>query len=128
VRKQHVPPGAILASLDVVNLFTTTPTEKALEVLRCNLEKNSTLKERTHHSIDTILELVTVCGNNTYFQFGKNFYSQNLGMAMGSPLSPVLCNLYLEDSEKNATATFNTKPVLFLRYVDDIFVIWPENK
>jgi hypothetical protein len=124
VTKYHAPPGAILASLDVVNLVTTTPTEKALEVLRHNLEKDSTLKERTHHSIDTILKLVTVCVNNTYFQFGKKFYSQNLGMAMGSPLSPVLCNLYLEDLEKNAIATFNTKPLLFLRYVDDIFVIW----
>jgi hypothetical protein len=50
VTKQHVPPGAILASLDVVNLVTTTPTEKALEVLRQNLEKDSTLKERTHHN------------------------------------------------------------------------------
>jgi hypothetical protein len=47
---------------------------------------------------------------------------------MGSPLSPVLCNLYLEDLEKNAIATFNTKPLLFLGYVDDIFVICPENE
>jgi hypothetical protein len=48
-------------------------------------------------------------------------------MAMGSPLFPVLCNLYLEDLESRALSSFTPKPSLFVRYVDDIFIIWPED-
>ena len=39
---------------------------------------------------------------------------------MGSPLSPVVANLYMEAFEGVITLT----PKLWLRYVDDTFVIW----
>jgi hypothetical protein len=48
-------------------------------------------------------------------------------MTMGSPLSPVLCNLYLEDLESRALSSFTPKPGLLVRYVDDIFIIWPKD-
>ena len=44
---------------------------------------------------------------------------------MGSPLSPVISNLYLESLEKTATQSAPFKPKLWVRYVDDTFVIWP---
>jgi hypothetical protein len=48
-------------------------------------------------------------------------------MAMGSPLSPVLCNMYMEDLEEKAMSTFHVKPYIILRYVDDMFYEWPED-
>ena len=44
---------------------------------------------------------------------------------MGSPLSPVVANLYMEAFEQQALAKFPCKPRLWLRYVDDAFVVWP---
>jgi hypothetical protein len=49
-------------------------------------------------------------------------------MAMGSPLSPVLCNMYMEDLEEKAMSTFHVKPYIILRYVDDMFYEWPEDE
>jgi hypothetical protein len=46
-------------------------------------------------------------------------------MAMGSPLSPVLCNVFMENFERRDIDNFSTKPSLFLLYVDDISVEWP---
>jgi len=126
IRNVDIPDEALMGSFDVVNLFTTTPVTEALQVLRQRLEEDDKLPDRTHHSVDTLMEMVTVCTQNTYFQFGTDFYKQVRGMAMGSPLSPVLCNIYLEHLENRAINSFITKPILFCRYVDDIFFVWPE--
>jgi hypothetical protein len=121
------PPGAVLGSFDVVNLFTTTPVPETLDLLERKLRADSSLKERTHHTVETILKLVKLCVENTYFQLGEKFYQQTCGMAMGSPLSPVICNMYMEDLEEKAMSTFHVKPYIILRYVDDIFYVWPED-
>ena len=41
---------------------------------------------------------------------------------MGSPVSPIVTNLYMEYFEKKALSTTST-PGLWMRYVDDTFVI-----
>ena len=45
---------------------------------------------------------------------------------MGSPLSPVIANLYLESLEETAIHSAPFKLKLWLRYVNDTFVIWPD--
>ncbi|BFZ08010.1 hypothetical protein BsWGS_11049 [Bradybaena similaris] len=45
-------------------------------------------------------------------------------MAMGSPLSPILCNIFMAKLEEEVITRANFKPDLWLRYVDDTFVLW----
>jgi hypothetical protein len=45
-------------------------------------------------------------------------------MAMGSPLSPVIANFYMEEYEKAALESALLNPRCWFRYVDDTFVIW----
>ena len=47
---------------------------------------------------------------------------------MGSPLSPVIANLYMEHLEENAMQRSPLPPHLWLCYVDDTFVIWPHGQ
>ena len=47
---------------------------------------------------------------------------------MGSPLSPILASLYMEYFEEIALKSTETVPSLWLRYVDDTFVIWPHGE
>ncbi|XP_045466657.1 uncharacterized protein LOC123675351 [Harmonia axyridis] len=63
--------------------------------------------------------------SNTYFLFQDTFYKQVKGAPMGSPLSPAIANIYMDDFETNAIESFHLKPTCWLRYVDDVFVIWP---
>ena len=45
---------------------------------------------------------------------------------MGSPLSPIVANIFMEKFEEEALATVPHAPGLWKRYVDDTFVIQEE--
>ena len=55
----------------------------------------------------------------TCFQWREKFYEQIHGSPMGSPLSPVMTNLFMEEFEKKALATSTLKSRFWFRYVDD---------
>lgn len=44
---------------------------------------------------------------------------------MGSPLSPVVANLFVEQFEKRALDSYPLKPTSWKRYVDNTNVKWP---
>ena len=47
---------------------------------------------------------------------------------MGSPLSPIVANLFMEKFEKKSLDTYPLKLKLWKRYVDDTNVIWPHGE
>ena len=74
------------------------------------------------------MEMLTFCVETTYFRMGSDIYRQEERLAMGSPLSPVLDNIYMEYFEEMALGSTSLKPSLWLRYVDDTFVLWPHQE
>jgi hypothetical protein len=112
----------ILVSFDVVSLFTNVPIEESLQIIKSKLD---TYLEKIQHfnlKIEVIMELLEVCMRTTYFQVDDKFYEQKEGMAMGSPLSPVVSNIFMETFEQLALTTAQHKPKMWLRYVADTFV------
>ncbi|KFD66310.1 hypothetical protein M514_08504 [Trichuris suis] len=60
-----------------------------------------------------------------YFRSQDSFFSQKDGAPMGSPLSPILAEIFMEHLEEKAFSTLHVSdtPIFFKRYVDDIFAI-----
>ena len=100
-----VAPGECLSSYDVSALFTSVPVDPALNIIKDLLEKDHTLKERTVMEVSDIILLLEFCLKNTYFSFQNQFYEQVEGAAMGSPVSPIVANLYMEYLEQKALST-----------------------
>lgn len=55
----------------------------------------------------------------------EQLYEQVDGAAMGSPLSPIVANLYMESFERKALSLARLTPTMWRRYLDDTFVLWP---
>ena len=77
------------------------------------------MSERTTLTVDEVIGLLRICVSSTYFQYDGEFYKEIHGCAMGSPVSPIICNLYIEDFEQKALASATHPPSWWFRYVDD---------
>ena len=82
--------------------------------------------ERTLLAVSGIILLLEFCLKNTYFTFQDQFYEQVEGVAMGSPVSPIVANLYMEYLEQKALSTAPHSPRFWHRFVNDTFVIQKE--
>ena len=91
-----------MVSFDVQSLFTKVPIREAMRMVAELLEQDETLIERTPMSASSVCKLTELCLRTTYFEFEGDIYEQKEGAAMGSPLSPVLANIYMEMLEREA--------------------------
>ena len=105
-------PGECLSSYGVSALFTSVPINPALNIIKDLLDKDTTLKERTVMEIGDIIILLEFCLKNTYFPFQDQLYEQVEDAAMGSPVSPIVANLYRKYLEQKAVSTAPTPQVL----------------
>ena len=117
-----------MVSLDVVSLFTKIPTDVTLAVVRDKLAAHPLLEERTCIPIDNLMAMLTFCMETTYFGMGSDIYRQEEGLAMGSSLSPLLANIYIKYFEEMALGSTSLKPSMWLRCVDDTFILWPHQE
>ena len=84
--------------------------------------QDPTLPQRTNMSVQHIMTLLEFHLKNTYFLFQGKYYEQVHGTALDSPISPLITNLFMEECEVKALSSAHA-PHLWLRYVDDTFVI-----
>ncbi len=135
-----------LLSFDVESLYTRVPVPEALKIVCRKLEKwveddeldernldetlrkSTALKEITSLSVKEIMSLLDYVLSDIFFIYDDRFYHQRTGLPMGGPLSPVLANLFMENLEDQALKTFPISPRLYVRFVDDLFLIWDSSK
>ena len=128
IRNIKLQPDKCIMSYDVSALFTFIPIDPAIKIIQAHLEYDKDLSNRTSMRVNHIICLLEFCLGNTYFSFQGRYYEQTEGAAMGSPISPLVANLFMEEIEVHAISTFTTPPTLWKRFVDDTFTIIKKNR
>lgn len=115
IKNKRVDKDDILVSFDVVSLFTKIPLDGAVYVIKMATNPKTT-------------QLVEICLRSTFFSFQDHYYEQIYGVAMGSPLSPIVAKLYMEYFERKALNSYPLKPAWWKRFVDDTNLNWTHGK
>ena len=114
----------LLVTLDVSSLYTNIPHQDGTEACRHFLD---TRKDQTP-STSFLCNLITLILTLNNFVFNGLNYLQIQGTAMGTCMAPNYANLFMGLLESKFIKTCTHKPLKWLRYIDDIFILWNEGR
>jgi hypothetical protein len=120
IRDFQIPPDHCLVSFDVVSLFTKVPVINTITYINTRLENDPSWKRTYSLTSRDVTELLLLCVQCTYFRWEDLIFQQTEGTPMGSPLSPVFAELFLQQLEEN-TVSNNPDIRFYRRFVDDAF-------
>ncbi|XP_074803977.1 uncharacterized protein LOC141984659 [Natator depressus] len=115
-----LPKNTILTTMDVEALYTNSPHKDGLQAVRNSIPDNVTA--------NLMAELCDFVLTHNYFTFGDNVYLQISGTAIGTCMAPQYANIFMADLEQRFLSSRPLMPLLYLRYIDDIFIIWTHGK
>ncbi len=123
----------ILLSFDITSLFTKVPVPETLQIVKYRLDQlreldDDPIANLTSLSNQAIMDLLDYTLNDCYFLWDNVLFKQKSGVPMGGRLSPILATLFMESLEYSVLCSTRILPRIFLRYVDDIFIVWDESR
>ena len=114
------PEEQTLVSFDISALFTSIPVPVALQVINSKISTCTSFTNICKIPKEKFIKLMEFTLTNYIFCFNTKFYKQLQGTAMGSPVSPVIVNIYMEYFESLAIPSSPTSIKWWFRYVDDV--------
>ena len=97
VKAKKVPNSYQMVSFDVKSLFTNVPRDRLIDnVLRRIHDKHELQTSITRSEMK---ELLILCTKNVHFTFDNVIKVRNNGVAMDSPLGPVLSDIFMIELE-----------------------------
>ena len=119
-----IPQNSILVTFDVKSLYTNIPHDEGITC--CSIALQTFYGQSLPLPLKYTLQLITFILKKNYFKFKDTFYLQTHGTAMGSPFAPNYASIFMDHIERQIlhSAPDNKTPILWLRFIDDIFAIW----
>ena len=95
VSNLNVNSDSYLVSFDVESLFTNVPTKETIEII-LDLVFQDEIVVFDDLSREELKKLLTICTQESHFQFNGQYYDQVDGVAMGSPLGPLFAYVFIQ--------------------------------
>lgn len=102
----------------MVGLYPHIPHNEGLDAIRA-LNKQDNQETPT----DLIVDLAELVLRNNNFEFDGKHFLQILGTAIGTKMAPAYANLFMDELERRLISQARVKPYVWLRYIDDVFMI-----
>ena len=115
-----------IISLDIRDMYTNIPIKDTIDIIRQQLEL---LHDNTIET-EQLISLLTTTLDQNYFSYNNEYYKQEDGLPMGSPVSSILSEIYLQNFEsQHIENIINQHNISFYgRYVDDIIIIYKQTQ
>ncbi|GAB1867929.1 Reverse transcriptase domain-containing protein [Camponotus japonicus] len=114
-----------MISLDVCSLFTNIPKDLVINAIK---KRWDDIAKNTKFNLAQFLYAIELILDSTCFAFDGRFYEQIFGSPMGSPLSPVLADMVMDDLETQCLSSLNFTVPIYYKFIDDVFAIVPRTK
>ena len=73
---------------------------------------------------DSLYRLAKVILKHNYFELGLDVYHQVLGTTVGTKFAPHYEHIFMAGLKEEMFSNAELQPLLWLRYLDDIFCFW----
>ena len=113
-----LPRRTILCTIEIVGLYPNIPHSEGLTSFERFLE----LRDNKQISSDTLTELAEIVLKYNIFEFDEKTFKQVRGTAIGTNFAPPYAILFMADLEEKILNAFEEKPMIWWRYIDDIFL------
>jgi hypothetical protein len=112
-----------MITFDIKDLYVNVPTDETLEITRAKLKQMNDTQ-----TAEQITELLKIILQQNYFKYQDEIYQPRTGVAMGSPISSTIAEIFLQTIENTQIKhLMDMKHVKFYtRYVDDVLLIYDE--
>jgi hypothetical protein len=109
-------------TLDIKDLYVNILVNEVLHITK-TLSNYNNINNELSQEMNSLLEAVL---NLNYLQHLNKFYKPNKRIAMGSPISGAIANIFIQYYENLILKhTLETKAIIYYnRYVDDILIIF----
>ena len=116
------PSNRCMVSCDVANVFTNIPLKESIDLAASYITEGNT---KLICSNAELVKTFSIATSQTHFLFNGKVFDQIDGVAMSSPLAPVLANLFLGHHENIWVKNYQGPSNLFYRRsADDIFCVF----
>uniref|UniRef100_A0A1B0CGI0 Reverse transcriptase domain-containing protein n=1 Tax=Lutzomyia longipalpis TaxID=7200 RepID=A0A1B0CGI0_LUTLO len=119
INGKKLPEGFILASLDVISLFTNIPVRFALEEVERRFHE---IEGHTKIEKKDFMRMLDLCLTTGYFSYNDEIYLQLDGVAMGSPISPIIADVVMQRLLDMTLGMSSLRICCVRKYVDDLLV------